>query len=88
VKGTFNPCLLILGSGVMEGMPTLMDTIEEAVRTRSHRAAANAVQVTRAALGPQAGTVGAAQWARQKITSTSGDGAVVHPYSGSSKEEI
>ena len=56
----FNPCRLILGGGVIEGIPELVVRVEEEVQRRSLRAASSQLKIVRAALGSDAGVVGAA----------------------------
>jgi glucokinase len=56
----FNPCRLILGGGVIEGIPELVQRVEEVVGRRSLRAASAHLEIVRAALGGDAGVVGAA----------------------------
>jgi glucokinase len=61
----FNPCLLILGGGVLEGVPRLVEMVEGPVRARALAAATRRLRFTRAALGREAGVVGAAAIARE-----------------------
>lgn len=64
----FNPRLVILGGGVIEGLPELIGTVVEGVQARalpSHRAE---VDVVGAKLGRYSGTVGAALMARERLT--------------------
>jgi glucokinase len=56
----FNPCLLILGGGVMEGLPELFEQIEKGVRQRALATALAPLQVLPAQLHNDAGVVGAA----------------------------
>jgi glucokinase len=60
IVNAFNPCRLILGGGVIEGLPQLVDQIDEGVRRRALPAATQSLQVVRAKLGSDAGVVGAA----------------------------
>jgi glucokinase len=60
----FNPCLVILGGGVVEGWAGLVERVAEAVRRRALPSPAGRVRVVRAQLGGQAGVIGAAAWAR------------------------
>jgi glucokinase len=61
-----NPCLLILGGGVIEGLPELVPVVEASVRARALAAAVTGLRITRPALGPQAGVIGAAAMARRR----------------------
>ncbi len=60
VVNAFNPCLVILGGGVLEGLPELIDRIDQGVRKRALPAATPSLQVLPAKLGNDAGVVGAA----------------------------
>ena len=59
----FNPCRLILGGGVMSGMPQLIDEVRSGVRRWALPAATTGLEVVPGALGASAGTVGAASLA-------------------------
>ncbi len=65
IVNAFNPCRLILGGGVVEGLPQLVDQIDKGVRKRALPAATKSLQVLRAKLGNDAGVVGAATLAFQ-----------------------
>ncbi len=67
IVNAFNPCLFILGGGVLEGLPELATFVEGPVRTHALEAAVRGLRVVRAALGNQAGVVGAAAMARHRI---------------------
>lgn len=60
VVNAFNPCLVILGGGVLEGLPELIDQIDMGVRKRALPAATASLQVLPSKLGNDAGVVGAA----------------------------
>ena len=61
----FNPCRLILGGGVMEGLPELVQRIDQSVRQRALAAAIEPLQILPAQLHNDAGVVGAAALAMQ-----------------------
>lgn len=63
----FNPCLLILGGGVIEGIPELAGMVEGPVCARALAAATRRLRFARAALGGEAGVVGAAAIARNTV---------------------
>lgn len=63
IVNAFNPCQVVLGGGVIAGMPEWIGLAREAVRSRALAANAAGVRVVGAELGPRAGTVGAAAWA-------------------------
>ena len=67
IVNAFNPCLVVLGGGVMAGMPKWIDLAGEAVRSRALAANAAAVRLRPAALGPRAGVIGAAAWAASTL---------------------
>ncbi|MDW7760606.1 MAG: ROK family protein [Acidobacteriota bacterium] len=66
VVNAFNPCRLVLGGGVIEGLPEMISIIEKTVRSRALEAASEGLMIVRAALGTQAGTIGAAALARER----------------------
>ena len=70
IVNAFNPCVLILGGGVVEGLPELVQTVKEGVLQRSLAAAAEQVSIVKAALGGHAGVIGAAAMARERFSST------------------
>ncbi|MGD0230138.1 MAG: ROK family protein [Syntrophorhabdales bacterium] len=57
---TFNPCMLILGGGVIDGLPEMIDTVRRGVAQNALAAATSSLRIVPAALGPSAGVVGAA----------------------------
>jgi glucokinase len=66
VVNAFNPALLVLTGGLVEGMPEFVPVVEAAIRTRCQRPAALA-RVERAQLGENAALWGAAEAARDRI---------------------
>ena len=71
IVNAFNPCLLVLGGGVVEAVPQLIQAAEAGVRTRALRAAAARMRIERAALGSDAGSLGAAVWVRRALSTAS-----------------
>ncbi|MEE9471533.1 MAG: ROK family protein, partial [Gemmatimonadota bacterium] len=67
IANAINPCMVILGGGVIEGMPELVGMAEAEARRRALEAALHPFEVVRAGLGGHAGTVGAAMWARRSL---------------------
>jgi len=63
----FNPCLIIFGGGVIEGLPELATLAEAPARARVFKASLSRLRFARAALGRQAGVIGAAVMARRSI---------------------
>jgi glucokinase len=67
IVNAFNPCLLILGGGVIEGIPRLIDIVEDGIRNKALKAAVENLKIVKAELGDNAGAIGAATLARKKI---------------------
>ncbi|RMF91872.1 MAG: ROK family protein [Nitrospinota bacterium] len=65
IVNSFNPHLLILGGGVIEGLPELIDRVEAEIRTRALHAAIEHVRIVKSSLGNNAGVLGAAALARE-----------------------
>ncbi len=63
----YNPCLFILGGGVLEGLPELASMVEGPVRAHALESAVRGLRIVRAALGNQAGVIGAAAMARTRL---------------------
>lgn len=55
-----NPCRIIFGGGVIEGMPELVTRIEDEVRRRALPSATAQLEVSLSKLGKEAGIIGAA----------------------------
>ncbi len=66
IVNAFNPCLLVLGGGVIEGLPHLVYMVEESVRKRALTAATENLRIVKASLGSDAGVIGAATLAQNK----------------------
>jgi glucokinase len=58
-----NPCRLILGGGVIEGIPDLIRKVSEGVRQRALPTATRSLEIVPSLLGGDAGVVGAASLA-------------------------
>ena len=67
IVNAFNPCLLVLGGGVIEGMPELIGIVEDVVRKRTLKPGAEKLKIAKTALGVNAGVIGAAALARNRI---------------------
>ncbi len=67
IVNAFNPCLLILGGGVIQGLPEYVPLIERSVRANALETAVEPLRIVTAALGNKAGVIGAAALARSKI---------------------
>jgi len=64
----FNPCRLILGGGVMDGLPEWVERVAQGIRENALPAASANLEVIAAALGDDAGVIGAAALARHTFT--------------------
>jgi len=67
IINAFNPCILILGGGVIEGMPELISEIEKIVKEKALESSLIDLKITKAALGGDAGVIGAAIFAQNEI---------------------
>jgi glucokinase len=67
IINAFNPCLLVMGGGVIEGLPELIKTVETSVKKKALKPSAENFKVVKAALGNKAGIVGAAALARAQL---------------------
>lgn len=70
IVNSFNPCLLVFGGGVVDGLPELIKTAEPFIKKRALKAAAQNLKVVKAALGNEAGIVGAATLAQDHLKET------------------
>lgn len=66
----FNPRRVILGGGVIQGMPELVDTVREAVQSRALPSLRTSVEVVVSHLGPHAAAIGAGLLARRRAALT------------------
>ncbi len=67
IVNAFNPCRLVLGGGVVEGIPELVQMVEEFVRRRALETAVERLEIVKAALGGDAGIIGAAALAQKMM---------------------
>ncbi len=63
----FNPCLLVFGGGVIEGLPGLVGSIDYGIRSRALGAAIINLKVVRSQLHSHAGVIGAAAFANHSF---------------------
>jgi glucokinase len=63
----FNPARVLMGGGIVEGSPEVVGVVADRVRTHCQPPAAEAVSVSRVALGHDAALVGAAALARELL---------------------
>lgn len=64
ITNALNPEVIILGGGVIEALPRLLEEARQRLILEALPVSSAAVRVERAALGGDAGAVGAAAWAR------------------------
>ena len=69
VVNVFNPCRLVLGGGVVNGSPGLLERIDRGVRQRALSAATQSLEILPAQLKGDAGVIGAAVLAMQRFVS-------------------
>jgi glucokinase len=69
----FNPQRLILGGGVIEGLPGLIERVKNYVDQQALRVTVEQLQVVSAQLQGEAGVVGAAAWVH-RLAAKKGEG--------------
>lgn len=67
IVNAFNPCLLVLGGGVIEGIPELIQMVKDITQKRALEAAVEKLKIVKAALGGDAGVIGAAALAQDLV---------------------
>jgi glucokinase len=67
IVNSFNPCRVVLGGGVIEGIPELVQMAEKFTRKRALEAAVKKLEIVKAKLGGDAGVLGAAALAREIV---------------------
>lgn len=67
VVNAFGPCRLILGGGIIEGMPQLLDRIEKGIKQSALKAAIKDLEVLPATLHNDSGVIGAAAFAFNQL---------------------
>ena len=67
VVNAFNPCMVILGGGVVEGIPELIQMVKATVPSMALEAAVDKLQIVKAALGGEAAVIGAAALAQKWV---------------------
>ena len=69
IINAFNPCLIILGGGVIHGLPEYAEMIKPGIYSNALKAAVEQMHIVTASLGNKAGVIGAALLARDQIAS-------------------
>lgn len=62
IINSLNPERLILGGGIIQAMPEMIEHIDKCVRIKALPSACKRLQIQPAQLGPEAGVIGAARW--------------------------
>jgi glucokinase len=65
IINSFNPCVLAFGGSVIEGIPELIEIVDREVRQKGLEAAVEKLRIVKAALGNDAGVIGAAALAKE-----------------------
>ena len=63
----FNPCVMILGGGVIEGIPDLIQIVKDIVPTLALESAVEKLKIVKAKFGINSGAIGAAILAQKLI---------------------
>ena len=67
IVNAFNPCLLVLGGSVVEGLSAYISAMELIVHRNALEVAVKELRITTASLGNKAGVIGAAALARHSL---------------------
>jgi len=67
IINAFNPCLLVLGGGVIEGLPELIPIVKKITKKRALETNIEKLKIVKASLGGKAVIVGAAFLAQNKL---------------------
>lgn len=70
IVNIFNPCVIALGGGVIEGIPELIQIVKDIVPSMALEAAVKELKIVKAILGSDAGVIGAAVLAQNLVTKT------------------
>ena len=67
IVNAFNPCVMVLGGGVIEGIPELIQTVSDVVPAMALEASVEEPKIVKASLGADAGVIGAAVLAQDLL---------------------
>jgi glucokinase len=67
ITNTLNPSRIVIGGGVLEGLPDLVTAAERGLRSDAIVVSRDQVELVRSTLGSSAGVIGAASWAWDEI---------------------
>ncbi len=76
IINAFNPCLLVLGGGVIEGLPELIPIVKEITKKRALEPNIEKLKIVKASLGGKAAIVGAAFLAQNKLSKIGGGSTI------------
>ncbi len=63
----FSPCMVVLGGGVVEGIPELIEMVKEVVPSMALEASVEGLEIVKARLGGDAAVVGAASLSQELV---------------------
>ena len=67
IVNAFNPCKLVLGGGVIEGLPNLILMVQKTIKKTALHAALERLTISKSALGENAGIIGSAALAQNRL---------------------
>jgi glucokinase len=69
IVNAFNPCIVVLGGGVVDGIPELVQIVKDIVPTMALGASVEKLKIVKATLGSDAAAIGAAVLAQKLVNS-------------------
>lgn len=67
IVNVFNPCCLILGGGVIEGIPYLIQIVKNLVKSNALEVSVSGLKILKGTLGPNAAVIGSANLAQNLV---------------------
>ncbi|RZD16793.1 MAG: ROK family protein [Candidatus Acididesulfobacter guangdongensis] len=67
VVNLLNPCMIVLGGGVIDGIPDLVEIAEKEIRKRALKVSVDSLKIIKSEFGESAGLIGAAMVAKSQI---------------------
>jgi glucokinase len=67
IVNLLNPCMIILGGGVIDGIPDLVEIAEKEIRKRALKVSLDSLKIIKSEFGESAGLIGAAMVAKSQI---------------------
>ncbi|MCW4015158.1 MAG: ROK family protein [Candidatus Bathyarchaeota archaeon] len=67
IVNAFNPCILVLGGGVIDGIPELIQIVKNDIQNMALESAVKNLKIVKAALGANTGAIGAAALAQELV---------------------